>query len=72
MILARSLLQNAATFANNISCQMCNTFYVVNSTKRIKLCLSVCLSDMCDNDARMVRLCNNGENKAWFGNFKLQ
>ena len=32
---------------------------------------------MRDNDARTVRLwkealCNNGENKAWFGNFKLQ
>ena len=32
---------------------------------------------MCDNDARTVRLwketlCNNGENKALFGNVKLQ
>ena len=32
---------------------------------------------MRDNDARMVRLWNemlynNNENKAWFGNFKLQ
>ena len=35
------------------------------------------LIDMRDNDARTVRLwkemlCNTGENKAWFGNFKLQ
>ena len=35
------------------------------------------LIDMRDNDARTVRLgketlCNNGENKAWFGNLKLQ
>ena len=34
------------------------------------------LNDMRDNDARTVRLwketlCNNGENKACFGNFKL-
>ena len=32
---------------------------------------------MRDDDARTVRLwketlCNNAENKAWFGNFKLQ
>ena len=32
---------------------------------------------MRDDDARTVRLwkeslCNNGENEAWFGNFKLQ
>ena len=35
------------------------------------------LIGMRDNDARTVRLwkemlCNNGKNKAWFGNFKLQ
>ena len=35
------------------------------------------LIDMRDNDACTVRLqketlCNNGENKAWFGNYKLQ
>ena len=35
------------------------------------------LIDMRDNDARTIRLwketlCNNGENKVWFGNFKLQ
>ena len=35
------------------------------------------LIDMPDNDARTVllwkeTLYNNGENKAWFGNFKLQ
>ena len=35
------------------------------------------LSGMRDDDARTVRLwkdtlCNNGENDAWFGNFKLQ
>ena len=35
------------------------------------------LIDMRDNDAGTVRLwnetlCNNGKNKAWFGNFKLQ
>ena len=35
------------------------------------------LIDMRDNDARSVRLwketlCNNGENQAWFVNFKLQ
>ena len=35
------------------------------------------LTDMRDDDARTVRLwketlCNNGENDAWFGNFKLQ
>ena len=35
------------------------------------------LIDMCDSDAHTVclwkeTLCNNGENKAWFGNFKLQ
>ena len=33
--------------------------------------------DMRDNDAHTVRLwketlCNSGENKAWFGNFKLK
>ena len=33
--------------------------------------------DMRDDDAHTVRLwketlCNSGENKAWFGNFKLQ
>ena len=35
------------------------------------------LIDMRDNHAHTVHLwketlCNNGENKAWFGNFKLQ
>ena len=35
------------------------------------------LIDKRDDDARTVSLwkemlCNNGENKAWFGNFKLQ
>ena len=35
---------NAVTHTNNINCQMCN-----NSTKRIKLCLSVCLSEILDS-----------------------
>ena len=51
--------------------------YTMGLVSRLSVTNTQGLIDMRDNNARMVclgkeTLCNNGENKAWFGNCKLQ
>ena len=51
--------------------------YTMTLVTRFPVKNTQALIDMRGNDARTVRLrkemlCNNGENKAWFGNFKVQ